>query len=121
MKNKQILGSVLLMLVAIIWGTAFAFQRVGMDHIEPITFTAMRMTLAAGFIGIASVVINRKKASEENVDQIQQKKSAIIGGICCGCFLAFASIFQQWGIVYTTAGKAGFITALYIKPDRFIE
>ncbi|MCR5206160.1 MAG: DMT family transporter [Lachnospiraceae bacterium] len=112
MKNKKIIGNALLTLVAIIWGTAFAFQRVGMDHIEPITFTASRMSLAAVFIGIVSLI---KKSNTEDVSQKENyNKNTIVGGICCGCFLASASIFQQMGIVYTTAGKAGFITALYM-------
>ena len=112
MKNKKIIGNALLTLVAIIWGTAFVFQRVGMDHIEPITFTASRMSLAAVFIGIVSLI---KKSNTEDVSQRENyNKNTIVGGICCGCFLASASIFQQMGIVYTTAGKAGFITALYM-------
>ena len=93
-RNKQILGNALLILTAMIWGTAFVFQRVGMEQIEPITFNAARMALAAVAVGMVSAVP--------------------FGGICCGTFMAAASIFQQMGIVHTTAGKAGFITAMYM-------
>ena len=110
MGKKALLGNILLTLVAMIWGIAFVFQRVGMDYIEPITFNASRMTLAALALGIVSAVQIRKNGFR-NRDDIRY---TVIGGICCGCFLAFASIFQQMGIVYTTAGKAGFITAMYM-------
>ena len=114
MEKKRLLGSLLLTLVAIIWGTAFVFQRVGMERIEPITFNASRMTLAALAVGMVSIC-QRKKPTFDNTEKEKAYfRNTIIGGICCGTFLAFASIFQQMGIVYTTAGKAGFITALYI-------
>ncbi len=114
MEKKRILGSLLLTLVAIIWGTAFAFQRVGMESIEPITFTASRMTLAALAVGMVSICRRKKAAPGNTGEEKASSRNTIIGGICCGIFLAFGSIFQQMGIVYTTAGKAGFITALYI-------
>lgn len=112
------LGNVLLILTAMIWGTAFVFQRVGMESIEPITFNAARMALAAVAVGGVSAL---PMASEKNrlaacsVGECEKyRKNTILGGICCGTFLAAASIFQQMGVVYTTAGKAGFITAMYM-------
>ena len=110
MGKKQLFGNILLIILALIWGTAFVFQRVGMDYIEPITFNASRMTLAAAAVGLISAGQFRKIwASDRTVF-----RNTVIGGICCGFFLAFASIFQQMGIAYTTAGKAGFITAMYM-------
>ena len=114
MKNKKIIGNALLVLVAIIWGTAFVFQRVGMERIEPITFNASRMTLAALAVGMVSICQRIKPTFDNTEKEKAYSRNTVIGGICCGTFLAFASIFQQMGIVYTTAGKAGFITALYI-------
>ena len=102
------------MLTAIIWGTAFVFQRVGMDKIEPVTFTASRMTLAAIAVGLISGLHEKRPAFETPEQRKSYSRNTIAGGICCGSFLASASIFQQIGIVYSTAGKAGFITALYI-------
>lgn len=106
------------MFTALIWGTAFVFQRVGMESIEPITFNAARMALAAVAVGMVALLTQRNgRDFPENrsvEEQKQYKKSTIIGGIYCGCFLSLASILQQMGLVYTTAGKAGFITAMYM-------
>ena len=136
MKNKQIVGNLLLLLTAMIWGTAFVFQRVGMDSIEPITFNAARMTLAAVMVGILAFCLRQKNktgvawstasttTSDVAEDTAYQKGSegtaaiqwsnTLKGGICCGLFLTAGSVFQQMGVVYTTAGKAGFITAMYM-------
>ncbi len=117
-KNKKTFGNGLLLLTALIWGTAFVFQRVGMERIEPITFNAARMALATIAIGPVAFLTQRKgqKSSETRTveEQKQYKRNTIIGGICCGCFLSLGSILQQMGLVYTTAGKAGFITAMYM-------
>ena len=110
MKNQKMLGNVLLLITAMIWGTAFVFQRVGMESIEPVTFTSARMGLAALAAGGASLLFGKKNREAQSTD----RRETILGGVCCGLFLAAASIFQQAGIVTTTAGKAGFITALYI-------
>ena len=111
MKNKKMLGNILLLITAIIWGTAFVAQRVGMESIQPVTFTSSRMWLAVLTAGTAAFLLGRNKPKTESRDA---KRQTHIGGICCGLFLTGASLFQQFGIVYTTAGKAGFITALYI-------
>ena len=123
-KNRKMLGNLLLLLTAMIWGTAFVGQRVGMDSIEPVTFNAARMWLAAAAIGLVAVLTGKKSDSQDKKpvsgltdtrDKAQERrKNTIIGGICCGSFLTAASLFQQMGVVYTTAGKAGFITAMYM-------
>lgn len=105
------LGNALLLLTAMIWGTAFVAQRAGMESIEPLTFTAARMWPAALAVGLVSLVI--KKRSPAGTQKTDRRKT-VIGGICCGVFLVSATIFQQLGIVYTSAGKAGFITAMYM-------
>lgn len=112
-KKSNLIGNIILIFVAVIWGTAFAFQRVGMDSIEPITFAASRMTLSAVAIGILSLFCSNKEKLDDK-EKREYTKNNITGGICCGVFLASASIFQQMGMVYTSAGKAGFITALYM-------
>jgi drug/metabolite transporter (DMT)-like permease len=123
-KNRKMLGNLLLLLTAVIWGTAFVFQRVGMDSIEPITFNAARMWLAAAAIGLVAALTGKKKDLQvensetgfsDTRDKVQERRrNTILGGICCGSFLTAASLFQQMGVVYTTAGKAGFITAMYM-------
>ena len=133
MKNKKLLGNLLLLLTAMIWGTAFVGQRVGMDSIEPITFNATRMALAAVMVsGLAFMLRKKHKdavrqaVSETTVSVATdntfpetdtgtaQWHNTVKGGICCGLFLTAGSVFQQMGVVYTTAGKAGFITAMYM-------
>ena len=112
-KKRQLIGSLILTLTAIIWGTAFAFQRSGVDAITPITFTASRMTLSAVAVGLVAL-LQRKKISVDIEKRKTERTNTIAGGLSCGFFLASASILQQMGIVYTSAGKAGFITALYV-------
>ena len=119
MKNGKMLGNGLLLLTAMIWGTAFAFQRAGMDKIEPITFNAARMALAAIAVGLVALFTRKRGAgssagTRSAEEQKQFRKDNIVGGLFCGVFLSLGSIFQQMGLVYTTAGKAGFITAMYI-------
>lgn len=111
MKNKKMLGNILLTLTAMIWGTAFVAQRIGMDSIEPVTFSAVRMALAAAATGCVALFRGRRKSERATQGS---RRAMIAGGICCGIFLSSASIFQQMGIVTTSAGKAGFITAMYI-------
>lgn len=107
----------MLLLTAAIWGTAFVAQSVGMEYVEPFTFNAVRSIL--GGIVLIPVIFflnwqegrsegKRKEPAEESVS------SLIFGGICCGVMLFLASNFQQFGVKYTTVGKAGFITACYI-------
>lgn len=112
MRNQKLLGNLLLTVTALIWGTAFVFQRVGMESIEPITFTSVRMLLAAIAAGSAGLVLGKKRGGAP-MDRAA-RRATLLGGLCCGLFLTAASLFQQAGIVTTSAGKAGFITALYI-------
>ena len=101
----------LLILTAFIWGVAFVAQSVGMDYVGPWTFTASRSVIGALFLIPCIAFLDRGKAKEEIP---KNNKTLVIGGICCGLALAAASMLQQYGILYTTVGKAGFITALYI-------
>lgn len=103
----------LLILAAFIWGVAFVAQSVGMDYVGPWTFLASRSIIGALFL-IPVILFLDKKKSKEELAAPKDQKALIVGGLCCGLALTVASIFQQYGIVYTTVGKAGFITALYI-------
>ena len=115
--KKQAISAAELLLTAFIWGVAFVAQSVGMDYIGPFTFNCVR-SIIGGLVLIPLVVILGKKNRtdvEKTPEQTKEyKKNTIIGGICCGICLCVASNFQQFGIMYTTVGKAGFITALYI-------
>ena len=104
--------------MAFIWGTAFVAQRVGMDTIGPITFSAARMILSAVVVGpVAFFMWLAEKKDPDRIggsDIKQYNKNTMLGGLGCGLLLAVSTIIQQFGLVYTTAGKAGFITAMYI-------
>lgn len=114
MKKEQIRNSLLLLLTAAIWGVAFVAQSVGMDYVEPFTFTTVRNIIGGIFLIPCIWFLNRGKRAEENMQEPKDNKTLIIGGICCGICLCVASNFQQFGIQHTTVGKAGFITACYI-------
>lgn len=119
-------------LAAFIWGVAFVAQSVGMDYMGPCTFLGSRFLIGAAvlvpFIWFRDR--NHKAEQEKHFDaqealpigqEVQgarknsaEKKTLLTGGICCGLALCSASLLQQIGIQYTSVGKAGFITTLYI-------
>ena len=122
MKTKN---AILLILTAFIWGTAFVAQSVGMDYLGPFTFNGVRSLIGGAallpciwFLG----VLNGKDTAGKDADGKPDEKASVpsgrkelvLGGIACGVLLFGASSLQQLGIQYTTAGKAGFITACYI-------
>ena len=110
MKNK-LRGSLALILATVIWGSAFIAQSVGMDHIGPMTFRGARCGLGAIFlIPVIFILDNSKKNYLKKWLNVKLWKT----GFFCGCALFVAAGLQQVGLVYTTAGKAGFITAMYI-------
>lgn len=110
MKNNA-----MLLLTALIWGCAFVAQSVGMDYVGPFTFNAVRSLIGAAVLLPVIALMDRlegkdKKKAEKKGDT----RTLILGGVCCGIALGVASSLQQIGIQYTTVGKAGFITAMYI-------
>ena len=112
--GRKLLGNVLLLLTAMIWGMAFAVQRVGAGIVEPGTFNASRMSLAALTVGLV-LLFSRGRGRETAPEGGEGgRKENLRGGIACGCFLAAACMLQQKGLAFTTAGKAGFIPAMYI-------
>lgn len=110
---KNMKGNLILLLTALIWGTAFVAQRDGMNYLGPYTFNVTRTLLAAIVLIPVTAAFKLGEKRSENYKPIN-KKTTITGGIVCGACLGIASTLQQIGIVTTTAGKAGFITALYV-------
>lgn len=104
----------MLLMTAFIWGTAFVAQSVGMDYLEPFTFNGVRCLIGAIALLPCIWFFNRGKEKENKVNDKNAKRDLIKGGIACGILLFAASSLQQIGLVYTAAGKAGFITAFYI-------
>ncbi len=112
MKRAALRSSFLLFLAAFIWGVAFVAQSVGMDYMGPFSFNGARFLM--GSIVLLPLVIYRRKKDKERHIARAGIRITITGGICCGLALCFAALLQQIGIMYTTVGKAGFITTLYI-------
>lgn len=130
--KKTWLSSLLLFLAACIWGVAFVAQSVGMEYMGPLTFNGVRF-LIGGTVLLPLIFVRRKHGRKERAEYVKnadtgnrngiengigngngKKNIALKGGICCGLAICAASVFQQFGIQYTTVGKAGFITTLYI-------
>ena len=130
----QLRQSLILLLTAVIWGIAFVAQSVGMEYVGPYTFIAVRYALGA-LVLVPVILLRRKiKASGRKEagntglsrsrdisgtvpaeeDRAGSGRKLWIGGALCGTALMIASGLQQFGIMRTTVGKAGFITAMYI-------
>ncbi len=112
MKKVSLRNSFLLFLAAFIWGVAFVAQSVGMDYMGPFSFNGARF-LMGSMVLLPLVIFRRKKNKEKNI-AAADLKITLKGGVCCGLALGSAALLQQFGIMYTTVGKAGFITTLYI-------
>lgn len=113
MKSDTLKHSLLLLLTAAIWGFAFVAQSVGMDYVEPFTFTAAR-SFIGGMVLLPFLFWRAKTHGQTKTQWAQAWKQALPGGIVCGVLLCIASNLQQIGIQYTTVGKSGFVTAMYI-------
>lgn len=111
-KEMNVKTALLALSAALIWGTAFAFQRMAAGHIGAITFNFCRSVLAALSLGILLLISNRRKKPEERKKSDPRK--ARLGGIVCGVLVVAASIVQQTAIEHVAAGKVGFLTTFYI-------
>ena len=115
MTKKNLFNVILLTIGALIWGSAFIFQDLGMNYIEPFTFNVFRCLSCTLFLVIASLIIhliNKKKNNENKINY--QNKDLIKGSIVSGIFTALPMRTQQIGILLEGAGRSGFITSLYI-------
>lgn len=115
MNKKKILGAVLLLLTAIIWGGSFVAQSSGGDAIGPFSFSCLRFTIATIAMLPVIAVLDKKSNSAIIPKTRADKKLLFRAGITCGIFLTGTSVFQQLGMFMgTSSGKAGFLTACYI-------
>ena len=125
-KTHKVRNTFFLILTALIWGAAFVAQSVSMDYIEPLTFIFLRSLIGGLFlipcIWLLDWLNRRSEDSGQEAAAGERRgnvrwwtdRQVLTGGIVCGLFLFFANCFQQTGIQYTTVGKAGFITTLYV-------
>ena len=112
--KKRLIGSLCILIATIFWGSTFVAQSVGMDHIGPFTFQAVRCAL--GVIGMLPVILiaDRFKQDGKTSRARWSDRQLWKAGILCGIPLFLACNLQQLGIVDTDAGKSGFLTAMYI-------
>lgn len=118
-RSRSLLGSAMLMLCAFIWGTAFVAQSVGMDHLGPFTFNAVRSLIGGAALAPVAWLSGRIERSRQPVSREKGSfwkncRPLVTGGAVCGVILGVASNFQQIALKSVSPGKAGFLTALYI-------
>lgn len=111
--KRQLRGIACPLLAAFIWGSAFVAQSVGADSIDPFTFCATRSWIGAAVLFLLSLVL-RKRITIPEDHRNTYFRDLLWGGLACGITLTVATILQQAGISETAAGKAGFITSLYV-------
>ncbi len=113
MKNQRLKGNLILLLTSLIWGTSFISQSKGVESVPPMAFNGIRCLL--GGVVLLPVIAFLDAGKKKKGIKVQKfNKKVMLGGIICGCFLCFASTLQTQGMVYTSPGKAGFITAMYM-------
>ena len=113
MLSSKLKSDLILLLAAVIWGFAFVAQRVGMDFVGPFTYTAVRFTL--GSLVLLPILLLRKSNAFANRNLSRsEKKKIILLQLILGLLLFGGISFQQYGLQYTTAGNAGFITGFYV-------
>ena len=120
MQTKKTLGNLLLLMTAVIWGLAFTAQKIAGDHIPPFALNGIRFLLGALVLVPALFLLDRTRKngrvflSPKNPHFIDLTKRELLGGIACGAALLAATIFQQFGLLKASPGKASFLTALYM-------
>ena len=107
--KKQLTGTLAILTATVIWGSAFVAQSIGMDKVGPFTFQTSRCLMAVVFL-MAVIFLSAPKQFSD----FWKNKALWRSGILCGCALFLATSLQQVGLQYTEAGKAGFLTAMYI-------
>ena len=115
---KKFWGSMAMLTATVLWGVAFSAQSSGMKFVEPMIFTSLRSLV--GVLSLVVVIMVFDLCTEKRLTVWGSAKSKagqrelLLGGLWCGLVISAASVCQQYGLKYTTAGKTGFLTALYI-------
>ena len=118
MRKSNLRGSIILLVTAFIWGVAFVSQVEGMNHVEPFTFNAIRM-LIGGIVLLPAIWLFDRRRAASGGTAYRWDRQTVTSGIICGVLLFAASTLQQFGLAVcgddeAAAGRAGFITALYV-------
>jgi drug/metabolite transporter (DMT)-like permease len=114
MKKQALRADLLLFAAAVLWGTAFVAQRMAMQHMGPLTYNGVRFAIG-GLALVPFIVLRTRAATRRGTPRDRPTlRTYLVGGLVAGLVLLVATDLQQAGLVYTTAGKAGFITGLYV-------
>ncbi len=113
MQNKKLKGNIYLLLAGFLWGLSFIFQSKGIEVVPPIAFNGIRCLLGGVVLLPVIYIVDRNKA-KNGIPVMKFDKTLITGGVLCGVFLCIATTLQTVGMLETSPGKAGFITALYM-------
>ena len=115
---KKFWGSLAMIVATVIWGTGFSAQSKSTEFVDPWLFIALRSLTAAVTLPLVVMALDlwhlRRLTLWGNAQTPQQQKQLLTGGVWCGIILTAASLLQQYGVKYTSVGKTGFLTALYI-------
>lgn len=121
MKQQKIIALAALLVTAMIWGLSYSAQAQAMENLPPLFFVSLRYLIAALFVSLLCFCrflirrwLNNALDVPVTVGALHSGNKLWLGGICCGFFLAGGEILQQFGLLYTTAGNTGFLTALYV-------
>lgn len=117
--KQQTRGTLMLLLCAMVWGSSFVAQSEGMNYIRPFTMQTMRYFLS-GLVLLPIIALRDKKGISARPAPGAPARRQLVCGIICGILLCTASLIQQYGIIYTTVGKSGFITTMYIILVPFL-
>lgn len=113
-KKSSLSGVLLLLIGAFVWGTTFVAQDTAADEMGAFTYLFGRSVVAIVFLGLLIIILDRTGKVTAPPQSPAERRTLWIGGILAGVFCGIASFLQQYGIAFTTAGKAGFLTAFYI-------
>jgi len=111
--SGKVKSDMLLLLAAAIWGFAFVAQRVGMDYVGPFTFSAVRFSLGS-LVLLPFLFFRKERTFNRLLPSKRERKKIILLQLLLGLLVFGGVSFQQYGLVFTTAGNAGFITGLYV-------
>ena len=114
MKNKNLLGTLELLIAAFIWGSTFVAQSDGMNYVGPLTYITVRFAIGGAVLIPVFLIKDRFTKKRTGVKPKTELKPLFLGGVVCGIILTVAAVLQQYGIIYTSVGNAGFITTLYV-------
>ncbi|MBO4647809.1 MAG: DMT family transporter [Lentisphaeria bacterium] len=115
---KRLWGSAAMIAATLIWGVSFSAQSTAMRWMDPLPFTALRSLVGMLALALTTMIFDlvreRRLSFWGRAESAAERRELLTGGLWCGVVIAAASVSQQYGIKYTSAGKAGFLTALYI-------